>query len=97
VERALGQVHAVDVVENHLGFEALGVLGHAPHQFRTLNTLFVTRPVVHLGGGHQLAALCQAGDHGRLEIGARRVDGGRVSGGAGAEDQQAAVLGGAHV
>jgi hypothetical protein len=73
--------------------KTLGVLGHSLHQHRTLQAFNVAGPVVHLGGGHQLAALLQAGDQRRLEVGAGGVHGGGVAGGAGAEDQQAAVLG----
>ena len=51
----------------------------------------VARPVVHLGGGHELAALLQAGDHGRLEVGTRRINGGGVAGGTADQDQRAAV------
>ena len=51
-------------------------------------------PVVDLGGGHQLAALREPGDQHGLQVGARGVDCRGVAGGAGAEDQQAGVLGG---
>jgi hypothetical protein len=53
----------------------------------------VGRPVVDLGGGHQLAALGQAGDEQGLEVGAGGVDGGGIAGRAGAEDEQAAMAG----
>ncbi len=96
-ERARGQFRGVDVVEDDLGVEALGVRLHARHQVRAHQTVGVAGPVVDLGGGHQLAALVQAGDQHGLEVGARGVDGCGVAGRAGAEDQQAAVLGSAHV
>jgi hypothetical protein len=51
----------------------------------------VGRPVVDLGGGHQLAALGHAGDQHRVQVGAGGVDGGGVAGGAGAEDQDLGV------
>src|SRR6185437_4329221 len=38
-ERTLLQVGGVDMVEDHLGVEALGVLGHALHQRRALQAL----------------------------------------------------------
>ena len=57
----------------------------------------IAGPVVHFGRGHQLAALRQPGDQHRLEIGACGIDRSGVSGRSGAEDQQAAVLGSAHV
>jgi hypothetical protein len=79
----------VDVVEHDLGLEALGVLLHARHQVRAQQAVGVARPVVDVGGGHQLAALLQAGDDDRLEVGAG--DSGRPAGRAGAEDQQRTV------
>ncbi|MCW0450067.1 hypothetical protein NB706_002901 [Xanthomonas sacchari] len=93
-ERALRQVGGVDVVEDHLGLEALGMRLHARHQVRAHQAVGVAGPVVDLRGGHQLAALLQAGDHHRLEIGARGVDRGGPAGRAGTQDQQAGMLGG---
>lgn len=90
----------MDVVEDDLGLEALGVGLHARHQVRAHQAVGVTRPVVHLGGGHQLAALLQAGDDDRLQVGAGGVDGGGPAGRAGTEDDEALVAGGqagAHV
>jgi hypothetical protein len=84
----------VDVVEDHLGVEALGVLLEARHQLGALHAVGVGRPVVHFGGGHQLAALGDAGDEHGLQVGAGGVDGGGVAGGAGAEDQQLDVTSG---
>ncbi len=48
LERALRQVGGVDVVEDDLGLEALGVRLHARHQVRAHQAVGVTRPVVHL-------------------------------------------------
>src|SRR5690606_40821644 len=96
-ERALRQVGSVDLVEDDLGVEALGVGLHARHQVRAHQAVGVARPVVDLGGRHQLAALLQPGDDHRLEVGAGGVDGGGPAGGAGTEDEQARVLGGGHV
>jgi hypothetical protein len=94
VNGRLLKVDLVDVVEHDLGLEALGVLQEALHQLRALHAVDVGRPVVHLGGGHQLAALRDAGDQQGFEVCAGRVDGGGVAGGAGAEDQNFGVLGG---
>ncbi len=100
LERALRHIGGVDVVEDDLGLEALGVGLHARHQVRAHQAVGVTRPVVHLGGGHQLATLLQAGDDDRLQVGAGGVDGGGPTGRAGTEDDEALVAGGqagAHV
>ena len=76
-----------------LGVEALGVLLEARHQLRALHAVGVGGPVVDVGRGHQLAALREPGDQHRLQVGARGVYCGGVAGGAGAQDQQAGVLG----
>jgi hypothetical protein len=83
----------MDVVENDLGVEATRVLLEALHQLGALHALRVGRPVVDVGGGRQLPALRHAGDQHRLEVGAGSIDGGGIAGGAGSEDQQAAVAG----
>ncbi|KAI1692731.1 hypothetical protein Ddc_23368 [Ditylenchus destructor] len=93
-EGALGEVDRVDVVENDLRLEAFGVLLEALHQVGALHAIGVGRPVVHLGGGHQLAALLQAGDDDRLQVGAGGVDGGGPTGRAGTENQQLGVASG---
>ena len=90
-EGALVQVDAVDMIEDDLGLEALGMLAHALHQVRPLQTFHVTGPVVHFGGGSELTAHLHTGDQQRLEIGPRGVDGGAVTGRAGAQDDQTGV------
>ena len=95
-EGTLRQVRLVDVVEDELGLEALGVGLEARHQLRTLDPVHVGRPVVHLGRCGQLSPLDEAGDQQRLQVGARRIDGGSVAGRAGAQDQQAGMTWGAH-
>ena len=91
-DRPLVEVRRVDVVEDELGVEALGVLLEARHQVGPLHAVGVRRPVVDVGGRHQLAALRETGDQHGLQIGARRVYCGGVAGGAGAQDDQAGVL-----
>ena len=80
-----------------LRVEALGVLQEALHQVGALHAVDVGRPVVDVGRRHQLAALGDAGDQHRLQVGARGVEGGGVAGRAGAEDQDAGVLRGVEV
>ncbi|MNS87600.1 hypothetical protein D3C72_1215480 [compost metagenome] len=86
----------VDVVKHDFCIEALGVLQQALHQVRALHAHRVARPVFHVGGGHQLAALFHAGHQHRVQVGAGGVDGGAVAGWAGAEDQNAGVFGSGH-
>ncbi len=83
----------MDVVEDDLGLEALGMRLEARHQIGTLHAIVVGRPVVDFGRRHELSALRESGDQHRLQVGACGVYCGGVSGGAGAEDQQAGVLG----
>jgi len=86
----------VDVVEHHLGLEALGVLHEALHQFGALHAVDVGGPVVHFGGGHQLTALGHAGHQHGVQIGAGCVDGRGVAGRAGTQNQDFGVLVGGH-
>ena len=53
-------------------------------------------PVVYLGGGHELAALGNAGHQHGLEVGARRVHRSGVASGAGAQNQYFGVFGVRH-
>ena len=85
------QVHRLDLVENSGDAQALAVLAQLGHQFRALEAVPAPGPVVHVGGGHQLAALLEAGDQQGLEIGPGGVNGGAITGGAGAEDDQAGM------
>ena len=59
---ALPQIDPIDVVEHDVGVESFGVAAHAFHERRALQVFDIARPVVHIGGGHELAALLQAGD-----------------------------------
>jgi hypothetical protein len=72
-ERPLTQPRLVDVVEHHLGLEALGVPLEALHEIGALDAVGVGRPVVHVGGGHELPALRNPGQQHRAQVGARRV------------------------
>ena len=95
-ERTLAEIDLVDVVEDDLCLEALGVLQEALHQRRALHAVHVGGPVVHLGGGGELSALRHAGDEHGVQVGARGVNGGGVASGARAEDQNFRVLGDGH-
>ena len=88
-EGPLRQPRGMDVVVHDFGVETLGVPPEALHQLRALHAVGIGRPVVHVGGGHELAALGDAGDEHRPEVGAGGVDRRRVAGGARAENQQA--------
>jgi hypothetical protein len=77
----------VNVIEDDLRVEALGMLLEPRHQIRPLNAVGIGRPVIDVGGGHQLAALGETGDQYRLQVGAGGVHRSRIAGRAGAENQ----------
>ena len=87
----------MDVVVDDFRVEALCVPLHAFHELRPLQSFNVPRPVIDVRGDGQLAAGLHAGDDSWIEAGARGVNGGRVAGGARAEDQKTSVLHVAHV
>jgi len=91
-DRLFVELRRVDVIENDFGVEALGVLQETRHQFRALHAVRVGRPVFDVRGGHQLAALGETRDEHRVQVGARRVDGGRIACRAGTEDQDFGVF-----
>ena len=86
----------MDVVVNDLGVEALGMLLHALHQRRAGEAFDVARPVVHFGGGGELTARLDAGDHDGFQVGARSIHGSAITGRAGTQDDQAGMLDFAH-
>jgi hypothetical protein len=92
-EGPLLKLHGVDVVKHDLGVEALGMLLETLHQVRTLDTVHVSGPVVHFGGGHELTALSHAGDQKRFQVSAGGVNRCGVPGRAGAENQNLGMFG----
>ena len=82
----------MDVVEHDLGFEAFGVGLEPLHEIGALYTFGIGGPIVHVGGGHQLPALGDAGDQDWVEVGACGIDGGGITGGTGAQDQDFGVF-----
>jgi hypothetical protein len=71
--------------------EALRLRTHLVHELRATDAFWEARIVLHICGGGQLAAgSCPVGEHAfiedGLELGARKVDGSGVGGGAGADN-----------
>ena len=85
------EAHPVHMVGHHLGLEALGVTLKALHQLRALDAVGIRGPVVDVRGRHELAALRDAREKHRPQVGARGVYGGGVARRAGTEDQQAGM------
>ena len=81
-ERAFAEHGGVDVVAHEFGAETQRVRLHPIHQRGAHQAVGIARPVVDLGGGHELAALLHPGDQHRGTVGAGGIDGGRVTGGA---------------
>jgi len=78
----------VHVVGDELGTKALRLPAEVGHHRRTHDAVGVARVVLDVAGYHQLAAPGEAFDHERRQVGARRVQGGRVAGRATADDDQ---------
>src|SRR6185312_10613286 len=86
------QLHPGHVVGEELGAEPLGLLAHVVHQLGAEDAVGEAREVFHLGSGHQRATGLHALNDQRLQVGARRIDRRRVTGRAGADDDQVADL-----
>ena len=86
----------LDHVEHDLGVKALSLIEQVLHELRAFDAVDGTRPVVDFGRRHQLSALFHPGDQERLEVGARRVNGGRVAGGPRTDDDDGGVNNLAH-
>ena len=81
-----GQVDAVHVDRPQVGTEAFGLLADLGHQLGTLDALREAGEVLHLGGGHQRAAVLVALEDQRVQLRAGQVDRGGVAGRSGADD-----------
>jgi hypothetical protein len=90
-ERTPRELRGVDVVIDQARVEALRVPAQPFHQLWSLHAFGIAGPVVHVGGGHQLSALFEAGDQQRRTVGTRGIDGRAVAGRPGAEDEEGAV------
>jgi hypothetical protein len=79
------------MVGGDFGVEALRVSAHALHQGRTLKMFDVARPVVDIGGRHELTALFKSGDEQRMTVGPSGVNSRGVTRGPGAKDEKGTV------
>src|SRR3569623_211043 len=86
----------MDMIENDFGIEAFRMLKQAVHQLRALDAHRIAWPVLDVGRSHQLPPLLDTGDQHRLEVGARSIDGGAVTGWTGTENQDMGVFGNGH-
>ena len=68
------------------GAEMLRLLLHVLHQVGAVDALRESREILHQGGERELSAGFVAADDQRLQIGARGVDGGRIAGAAGTDN-----------
>ncbi len=90
-EGALLQVNLVDVVEDDLCLEALGMLAHALHQIRALQAFHITGPVIDIGGGGELTAHLHSGNQQWLEVGPCSIYSSAVASRARAQNDQTGV------
>ena len=79
-ERAAVELDLDDDVVDDLGADVLGLRLHLVHEPGALDDVGEAGIVLDVGGDGELAAGLEALDHDRLEHGARRIDGRRVSG-----------------
>ncbi len=91
-ERSAAEIDAGDQVVDQAGADMLGLGGHLFHQPGALDGGGEAGVILDVGGDHQLAAGLQAGHQHRREAGAGGVDGRRVAGGAGADDQDGNMM-----
>ena len=87
-EGLFGQLGSMNVVVNDFSLKEQGMFLETLHQFRTLHTVDVGRPVVDLRRGHQLTALRQAGNQYGLEVGSGSVNRGGIASGSGTKNQK---------
>jgi hypothetical protein len=82
-----GQVHRDDIVADEVGAEPLRLGTHVVHKGRPQHAVAETREVLHLGGGHERAAgRDRTLEHQGLELSTSGVQGRRVPGRTGADD-----------
>ena len=93
----LPEPRRMDLVENDLGVETLGMFAHFFHQRRPLQIRNAPRPVLDVSGRHQLSALFQPGNQNGGEIGTGGIHGSRIAGRPRTENKKAAVFDIAHV
>ena len=86
----------MNVIKNNNGAEALCMLLKTLHELRPLHAVSVRGPVVNVSGDGELTPLLQAGDEDGLQVSARGVHRGGVTGRAGTEDEEGTVLSRGH-
>ena len=87
-KRPLGEVDLRHVVGQVLGAESLGLAPEVLHHLRAEDAARIAGVVLDVAGDHELAAEGDALDHEGVQVGARSVERGRVSGRAAADDDQ---------
>ena len=90
--RATGKVHGRGHAVAHIGAEPLGLLLEVFHHGRPHHPVRVAGKVLHVVGDGELPAGLHSLVHDGVEAGAGGVDGGRVAGRAGADDEQMCVF-----
>ena len=85
-KRPLAEIGAGEMRHAVFGAEAFGLLAHVLDQLRTQNAFRKSGKVLHQRGHRELSAGLVAFDDQRLQIGARRVESGSVSGASGPDD-----------
>ena len=87
VERPRREVGARHRAAADVGAEPFGLLAHVAHELVAVDPFGVARVVIDFGGGGQLAARFDPFVEYGVQVGARGVDGRRISGRAAADNQ----------
>src|SRR5579863_4517097 len=90
LEWTLAKVDAADMAVFVFRAETRRLLAHVFDQFGALDAFRESREVFHQGGKRELSARLMAFDDQRLQVGARGVERGGVTGTAGANDDYVA-------
>ncbi len=91
-EGSLAEIGSHDLVAGHFHVEPHRMRAQLFHEFGSLETFSTARPVVDLGRRHELATLLKTRDEQRLEVRACRINGSRIAGWSGTEDNQSGVF-----
>src|SRR5215207_6072284 len=78
LERALGEVHPLDVLRAHLGPETRSLRLEFVHHIRAHHAVLVARVVLDVRGEHELPADLETLEHEHVEVRPRGIQGRRV-------------------
>ncbi len=84
------------MIPDDFSAEILGLLPEVFHHFRALYAILVAGIIIHICRRRQLTSRLIPLNNDRIQIGACGIDGGRIAGRAGTENDQTMMLGVRH-